>query len=432
MTPDPAAGASWTGRQWLVLVAGVAAGALVRAALLPLPGLAGDIDEFASWVHALATEPFGSAYDRPLTFPPVMVYLWGVLAALVPDFATATDAQEGIVRTSLKLLPTLADAGLAAGVAFALRTWPWWAVAGALAIWLHPAVIDVSALFGQYESIYVLFGLVAYLLAVRGHGTWAAVALALAVMTKPQALPFLVPFAAYFVARHGWPQALRLGAIGAATIALLWLPFVPAGGPGNYLANLAYYQGELYAVLSLRAWNPWWIVQVAGAGGAFVADSVPIAGPVTLRHVGLVVAAILELLVFAAVLRRPTPAGLAWGVVAASLVAFVALTTMHERYAYAALVFLAVLFPDRRAVGLWIVFSVTFTLNLLAAVPPSRELESLLPVAGAIGVAGSVAMTACALVSMAWLVRGRAMQGDSAVEGGRAAEGRRAAGSGAP
>ena len=34
-----------------------------------------------------------------------------------------------------------------------------------MGILLHPAVIDVSACWGQYESIYVLFGLIAYLLA---------------------------------------------------------------------------------------------------------------------------------------------------------------------------------------------------------------------------------------------------------------------------
>ncbi len=47
---------------------------------------------------------------------------------------------------------------------------------------------------------------------------------------------------------------------------------------------------------------------------------------------------------------------------------------MHERYAYAALVFLALLLPDRRILALWIVLGVAVTLNLLAAAPPTPEI----------------------------------------------------------
>ena len=57
----------------------------------------------------------------------------------------------------MKAPATLADLGLAALVVFALRDRPRWAALGAVAILLHPAVIDVSAWWGQYESIFVLF-----------------------------------------------------------------------------------------------------------------------------------------------------------------------------------------------------------------------------------------------------------------------------------
>ena len=415
MTPDPAtrgAGAGWTeerwtGRHWLVLVVGLVVAAAIRIPLLPLPGLAGDIHDFASWVHAIAVGPFGQAYDRDITFPPVMVYLWGALGALVPGFQTATDASDPGIRVAMKLLPTLADEGLVVGVAYALRTRPWWAVGTALAIALHPAVIDVSALFGQYESIYVLFGLIAYLLAIQGRNGWATIVLAIALMTKPQALPFLVPFGAWFVARVGWLGAIRLGAMGAATIVVVWLPFVAAGGPANYLQTLAVLQSGDFAVLSLRAWNPWWILQVVAADGQFVSDSVAFIGPLTLRHVGIALAALLELVVVVAILRRATPERLALGLAAASLATFIALTTMHERYTYPALIFLALLFPDRRAMALWTVVSIAFTLNLLAAVPPGVEIGSALAVDGPLSVVGSLAMTAVMAASLWWLAADR-------------------------
>ncbi len=382
----------WTPAHWVVLGAGLLAGALIRALLLPEPGLAGDMNEFAGWIHAIATGPFGRAYDLDLTFPPVMVYVWGLLAAVEPAFRNVTDASDPGIRVLMKLPPTLADLALTTGVGFALRARPGWAVAGALAVWLHPAVIDVSALFGQYESIYVSFALAAFLLVVADRPALAVVALALAVMTKPQALPLLVPFGAWFLAREGWAGTIRLAAIGVVSIVVLWLPFLAAGGPAGYLRSIQLHQDELYAVLSLRSWNVWWLFQELAAGGAFVSDQARVLGPLTMRHLGLVAAGVAEVLVFLAVYRAPSPRSLAVGLAASSLVAVMLLTTMHERYAYPALVFLALLLPEPRTRLLWAAFGIVFTLNLFAAVPPSSDIAALLPVQGPLGIAGSLVM----------------------------------------
>ncbi len=203
MTADTTPSRRWTTAHWAVLAAGFLVAGLVRLALLPAEGLKGDLDQFVLWVNGIVTGDFGRAYDLNLSFPAVMVYVWGVLGSVEPAFRTVTDSSDAWIRSLMKLPATLADFGLAVGVGYALRARPWWAVVGALVIALHPAVIDVSAWWGQYESIYVLFGLVAYLLAVGGRPGWAAVALALAVMSKPQALPFLVPFAAWYLAQCG-------------------------------------------------------------------------------------------------------------------------------------------------------------------------------------------------------------------------------------
>jgi Gpi18-like mannosyltransferase len=362
--------------------------------LWPTEGLTGDLDQFVLWVHGIAVGPFSHAYDQNLSFPPVMAYVWGVLAFLEPAFRTVTTSADPAIRAVMKAPASIADLALAVLVAWHLRATPRWAVAGALAIALHPAVIDVSAWWGQYESIYLLGGAVAYVLAVRGHSSWAAVALGVALMTKPQALPFLVPFAAWFLARDGWRGAIRAGIVGAATIAVLWLPFVAAGGIAGYARNLAEYQGDIFSFLSLRAWNLWWLVQDWLAPGQFVGDTNAAFGPITFRTLGYLLALAAELAVFAAVLRRPSPRTLALGLAAAVLVAFAFLTTMHERYAFGALVFLVLAFPDRRAAALAVAFGVVFTLNLLAAIPPTPGIDATLDVGGPLGIIGSIAMLA--------------------------------------
>jgi Gpi18-like mannosyltransferase len=382
----------------IVFGVGLLLAVVLRLVLLPTDGFRGDLDEFVKWVHGLVTQPFGRAYDQNLTFPPVMVYIWGLLAALEPAFRTVTDAADPVVRAVMKTPASLADLAIGLIVAWELRGRPRWAVAAGLGILLHPALIDVSAWWGQYESIYVLFGLIAYMLAVRGHSLPAAAVLALALMTKPQALPFLVPFAAWFLARGGVRGVALAGIVGAVVIALLWLPFVADGGVAGYARSLNEHQGETFAILSLRAWNVWWLFQEAFAGGQFVLDQTAVIGPFTFRHLGLLAAGPLELLVFLAVYRSPTRRTLALGLAAAVLVAFTFLTTMHERYVFGALVFLVLLIPERRMLALWLAFGVVLTLNLLAAIPPSEQIRALLPISGPLGVAGSVAMVAITLL----------------------------------
>ncbi len=379
-----------------IIVFAVALGVamLVRIALWPTLGLVGDLDQFVLWVHGIATAPFSHAYDQDIAFPPVMAYIWSVLAAAEPAFRTVTTSADPAIRAIMKAPASIADLAIAGLIAWHLRATPKWAIGGALLVLLHPAVIDVSAWWGQYESIYVLFGVLAFVLAVRGHSLFAAAALAVALMTKPQAVPFIVPFAAWFLARDGWRGALKAAAVGAAVVALLWLPFIPAGGVQGYVHNLAAYQGDVYAILSLRAWNLWWLVQELLAGGSFVSDQSAILGPITLRHVGYALALLGELAVFVLVYRARSPKALALGLAAAALVAFSLLTTMHERYAFGVLAFLPLAFPDRRVLGLTIVFGVAYTLNLLAAAPPSEAIGSAIPIGGPLGVLGSITILA--------------------------------------
>jgi hypothetical protein len=192
--------------------------------------------------------------------------------------------------------------------------------------------------------------------------------------------------------------AVLAGIVGAVVVALLWVPFLAAGGPAAYARNVTEYQGDIFAVLSLRAWNVWWLVQELWAGGQFALDGTAIIGPLTFRHLGFLAAGLLELVVFVAVYRSPTRRTLALGLAAAILVAFTFLTTMHERYAFGALVFLVLLIPDRRILGLWVVLGVVMTLNLLAAIPPSEQIGALLPISGPLGVAGSLAMVTLTLL----------------------------------
>jgi Gpi18-like mannosyltransferase len=408
-TADPHTGVELA--EWRRRHVGALAGALVlaiclRLLLLPTQGMRPDLDQFAQWAHAFAMGlPLGHAYRLNLSFPPVLTYLIWALGNLVPSFATATDASDVGVRVALKIPASLADLGLALGVAYLLRNQPRRAVAGALLIALVPVTWYVSAWWGQFESIYVLLGLVAAILLLADRPMLAAVALGLALMTKPQALPFLVPFAAYALGRYGWRRAAMIGTLTLATAAVTWLPFVADGGPARYAANLNYYQDGMFAVLSLRAWNVWWVLQELFAGGSFVADNVPLIGPITPRLLGYVMGGLAEVAVFLLVLRRPTREGLLLGLAATVLVAFSLMTTMHERYSYGAVIFLlpVALAAARRERAAWVALAAAVAANLVAAVPESALPASLSGAAAALWPIGCAAILGAAALTVAVL-----------------------------
>jgi hypothetical protein len=382
-------------RDWLALGAGVALAVAIRVILMPQPGLAGDVGDFLAWARAIGENGLGHAYDERISFPPVLPWIWWLLGTAAPPFLNPTP-DDPVALAVLKVPATLADLAMAAivGWSLALRGHRGWAVVAGLAVLLVPATWYVSALWGQFESLYVLPMLLAWALLTRGRPGWAAVVIAVGLMTKPQALPLVVPFAAYYLRRFGFATSVRAGLVATAAAAVLWLPFLGAGGIARYAGNLTSYASD-FASLSLRAWNPWWIVQdlATGGSGQLVSDTVSITGPLTLRWVGVGLAGLLALSIFVSVWRRPTPTGLAWGLAAAGLGAFIALTSMHERYSYPALIFLLLAWPNRLAVWTWLLLAAAVTLNLVAAIPPAGSAGSLIPVSGLVGIIGSIAMT---------------------------------------
>ena len=406
------AGVSQTGRRVVVLTIAVLIAVAIRAVLLPAAGLPGDLDEFARWVGHISNNGLSRAYDEELTFGPVMTYIWWALGLVEPGFRAATDSSDPGLRMLLKLPAVLADFGLAACVAWILRSTPGWAVVGAVVVLLHPATWYVSAWWGQYESIYVLIALLAVLFAVSGRDGLAAAALAVAILTKPQAAAIPDPVRRVVPgARRCGFGLLRAGAIGVGVGVVLWLPFVTTGGLFHYIGNLGDYQnervfGSLPACLELLVDRP----EFAPVD-EFVSDRVPIVGPLTFRVLGFLIVGVLSVFVAYRVWRDPRPRTLVLGLAATTLVAFTFLTTMHERYAYGALLFMMLLIPEARVRWLGAAVGVVITLNLVAAVPATSELGRLLPMWSAFSLVGSVAMVGLTVLVLLELWREPAPSG---------------------
>ena len=392
---------------------GLVGAVVIRVLLMPSYVLLGDLDQYARWAHHLATEPFGSAYSQDFSYMPVLVAVFGALGALVPGFATASDASDAGIRIILKVPALAGEIAIVAGLLVLTRGRPAFTVAAILGILLVPASWYLGAWWAQLDAVWVALCLWAAILASRDRPWLFAVVLGLAMMTKPQALFLAFPFAGYAIGRWGIRRAALVGVVAAGVAAATWLPFVPYGGPADYLRNLDYYQNGEYPFLSTRAWNPWWILQTMIGGESFVTDSTPLLGPFTPRHLGMAMTAIAELAVLVTLARRATPERLLLGLGAATLAAFCLMTSMHERYAFAALVFLAPLLDRRPILIAWGVLAATISLNVVAGAPPDPT-GPLLPVGGLLGIVGSLAMTVTTVIVLAALFRERGAAGEGA------------------
>ena len=142
---------------------------------------------------------------------------------------------------------------MVASILWLFRRAPRLALAGAAGIASNPAVILVSAWWGQYESLYTALALLAIVTAAKGRTVAGGAVIVLSAMTKPQGLPLLAPYFAWAGGRSGIRRLAPALAIGALVAVVLWLPFVPAGGPGRFLGTVRSLQDGSYAVVTLNA-----------------------------------------------------------------------------------------------------------------------------------------------------------------------------------
>lgn len=320
-----------------IFVAGIA----IRLVLARGHGFPFDVPTFSLWSWQAARAGLGGLYaDAGVNYPPVYM---GVLLVVGKIYALFS---AGYPPAFVIKLPAVAsDVALAAVcVAVSARLAPGRAVRGAAAtaVMLNPAVIFLSSVWGQVDSLPAALVLLAFLRLtapprdvvreLEGLGL-----LVLAMMTKPQAALVAPVFLLVVARRHfqaGLLKAgLRLALLGAVTVAYALAVAFPAGiGPVKvvrFFTRAASHQ----PVTSAWAFNLWGIVGfndpdrgLALVGLAAFGAGVGVLGYHVWRTLGRG-ASELRVLVFAAA--------------ASSCLAFALLTRMHERYLFPALGFLA-------------------------------------------------------------------------------------------
>ena len=133
-------------------------------------------------------------------------------------------------------------------------------------------------------------------------------------------------------------------------------------------------------------------------------------GPLTFRLLGFLVAGVAgHRRVPWRATARPTAEQLALGLAAITLVAFVCLTTMHERYAYPAFVFLLMAATKRALVVAWAAFARGLRAQPGLRGAAARARARTGPAVDAVEVVGALVITGVMLTTVVALLRARRM-----------------------
>lgn len=256
-----------------LFLAALLLGAVLRAAVLPLPGTL-DVTVWKIWAYAGATGSVAHmygvggtpierrllAYDGRKTtvdYPPLALYELAVIGriyrAILPTFPNTR-----ALTIALKLLIVFAEIGLVLLIFRVTRgSGDDKAMLAALSYWLNPAAFLDGPVLGYLDPLFALPALGAFACAASGRSAAAGVLFAAAVLTKAQALLLAPVIVLILATRHR--RALATASVAAfATTAIIVAPFGFAGSLPNLVQGVA--SLARHDMLSGYAANLWWLV----------------------------------------------------------------------------------------------------------------------------------------------------------------------------
>ena len=401
---------------WLVLFAGL----IVRIAIAPLGAHPGDFATLTGWARASQAHGMVSVYQASdANYPPLALALLG-LSRWVYGLLLPGDPAGPLWMILLKLPAILADCGIGWLIG-RLARWrgnPLWPVAG---IAFNPALIYLSAWWGQFESVYMLAVLAALTNALDGHNWRAGLWLGAGLMIKLQAA-VVVP--AILLALFAKRESLaRLPLSAARFVAGVALPSIAGLAPYALTGQIELVLLRLIALVSGPGWltvnalNFWYLVTLGAGNWGFNQpltwpDTAPIFLHVSAHSVGWILLAVWSVAVIipATLHRRENGAGcgiILHTVALLYLGIFLWPTQAHERYAFGAVVMLAAsaaAVPSCwRSIVLYLLATLAHGYNLVWSAPFSAVIQDGFAYRRGTGVVGAVAILGIAVWGF-WLL----------------------------
>jgi Gpi18-like mannosyltransferase len=346
-------------------------GLLVRILFIGTPGFYEDMGTFTGWFRSALEYPAQELYsrDRSINYPPgyalileltTHVYLWCVHGG----------HNWPVVRMLIKAPAVAFDllGAVAAYMLVARFSRPALALGAAAFFALNPALIYISAYWGQLDSVPTVIALVAVMLLLSGIATLAWPVLVLAALVKPPVIILAPLFALYpFASSAPAERKPRLVGAGAGIVLALGLtealafaffPHPTLVAPTRLLITRLGEGSSLFPYTSLNAFNIFAVMH-----RLYVPDRAYL-GPLTVQQWFQGLFVLFAASIYRTYVRRRSAAALLEGSVLLFLAFFLFMPEMHERYQLYATAFAGGLLFRRPYAIAAAVLSVTLLLSL--------------------------------------------------------------------
>lgn len=350
---------------------------LFKLLLMSLPGYLSDLALFQKWGNFLINHSPLEIYQKTeCNMPPFWVYLSWIFTKI--NFLLTS--QPLVINSGILKLPAvLADIGIGLIIFFFLIKKGLnekKALGASLLFLLNPFVLFNSSVWGQFDSIYVFFALLAFIFLDRRRIIWASLFLALSFLTKLQGIIFLPLFLFLLLNKYSWKKIFLTIVTYLTTIIFTILPFLLAGNKLSFLIEKTWViSSKLLPYLSVNAFNLWWPIQVmvSPAKISYLSENISFLGPITFKIVGFILFFLFYFFIFS---KREKNIFFLASLVA--LLFFMIPTAMHERYIFPFFAFFpiawAMAWPrNKEYLGIYLILSFTSLLNLIFAFSASHS-----------------------------------------------------------
>jgi Gpi18-like mannosyltransferase len=369
---------------WRPILTLLVAALLIRLPFAPFRGFYNDLWEYIFWGFSLHTNTLNQYYViSHANYPPLTPYIYSVVARLYQIFShfnigglfppvisptfhgDPTITQPYTMLSFMGKIPILFGDLLSVYVIYDLARRVLsqrWAMVMASLYAFSPAVLWDGVIWGQTDSLGMLFVLLAVRMLIVERYLSVGIMLGLAVMIKPQPVIFIPLFLFYLWRWQGWkPLFYALGGI-AATTFIIFAPFLNPAHPAirDFIHNENAVVRNNHATVD--AFNLWYII-----GRQHIYDS-PFLGPLTPNTIGYLLFGILLLVVLWGTFHDRSLATLVMGLSLLAVAFFDVTTLQHERYLFPAVVLLLLVMVYKRTnPSAFILASVLTLLNMAFA-----------------------------------------------------------------
>ena len=347
--------------QYLTLAIALLVSFIIRMYLSQFEGHRYDISLFKTWSRGVYYIGFSHFYNGiGSDYPPFYIYILWAIGTFYKSFISFSfDIDSPIFSILLKMPAILADIATALLIFLIVRKYGSFRLAfiSMISYAFNPAIIYDSAIWGQVDSVYTLFFMLALMLFVSGKQMLSGVSMALAILTKPQSLVLVPLFALVMIKKNSPLTLVKILSVSFAAFVVVALPFYLDTSILD-LFKLYFTSYIQYPYNSLNAFNFW------AFGGLFQPDNTQFLF-MKYRMWGYLMFGLIFMYVSHFVLKNKDDKSIYIASAILFFAFFMFFTRIHERYLFPMFAPLAVAMTlDRRFSYVYVLATLTFLFNL--------------------------------------------------------------------